>query len=57
MHPPLRFSIRDRPARVRLPTTAIGYSPAGRSLDWRSAIKGVIRVATGHAVPIDPTGE
>jgi hypothetical protein len=57
MDPPLRFSIRDRPARVRLPTTAIGYSPAGRSLDWRSAIKGVIRVATGHAVPIDPTGE
>lgn len=57
MDPPLRFSIRDRQARVRLPTTAIGYSPASRSLDWRSAIKGVVRIAAGHTVPIDRAGE
>jgi diacylglycerol kinase family enzyme len=55
MDPPLRFSIRDRQARIRLPTTAIGYSPASRSLDWRSSIKGVVRIAGGNPVPMDRT--
>ena len=56
MDPPLRFSIRDRRARVRLPKTAIGYSPASRALHWRSAVAGVFEVARGHAVPIEPSG-
>ena len=56
MGPPLRFSLRERQVRVRLPQTAIGYSPAGRSLDWRSGIKGVFQVAAGHPVPIETGG-
>jgi diacylglycerol kinase family enzyme len=56
MEPPLRFSIRERPLRVRLPTTAIGYSPASRALHWRSALSGVWQVATGRTVPIEPSG-
>jgi diacylglycerol kinase family enzyme len=51
--PPLRFAIRDRPVRVRLPSSAIGYSPAGRSLTWRSAIRGVFEIAAGRDVPIE----
>ena len=56
MNPPLRFSIRDRPVRVRLPQSAIGYSPAGRSLNGRAALRGVFEIAAGRAVPIDPEG-
>ncbi len=56
MGPPLRFSLRERQVRVRLPQNAIGYSPAGRSLNWRSGIKGVFQVAAGHQVPIDTGG-
>jgi diacylglycerol kinase family enzyme len=52
---PLVFSIRADPLRVRLPAHAIGSSPAGRSLGWRSAARGVVRVALGRAVtPHDP---
>jgi diacylglycerol kinase family enzyme len=56
MDPPLRFTIRDRPVRIRLPNTAIGYSPASRALHWRSALTGVLHVAAGHAVSIEPSG-
>ena len=35
MDPPLRFSIRPYPVRVRLPKHAIGYSPAARALGWK----------------------
>ena len=47
---PLRFSIRARQLRVRLPAHAIGSSPAGRSVDWRSAVRGVVQVALGKTV-------
>ena len=39
MDPPLRFSIRPTPVRVRLPKHAIGYSPAARSLGWRKSLR------------------
>jgi diacylglycerol kinase family enzyme len=55
LDPPLRFSIRDRPVRVRSPRHAIGYSPARRSLSWRAAIRGVFQTAAGRPVPIDPS--
>lgn len=48
IEPPLRFSIRPEPLRVRLPLHAIGESPAGRRLDARSAAKGLWRVALGR---------
>ncbi len=46
--PPLRFSIRPRPIRVRLPHHAIGYSPAARSLGWRESLRQLWRVARGN---------
>ena len=39
MDPPLRFSIRRDPVRVRLPRHAIGYSPAARSIGWRETAR------------------
>jgi diacylglycerol kinase family enzyme len=39
MDPPLRFSIRPRPVRVRLPHHAIGYSPAALSIGWRQTLR------------------
>jgi diacylglycerol kinase family enzyme len=53
MDPPLSFSIRKESLRVRLPKHAIGHSPAGRSLHWRSAARGVWQVARGEPVPIE----
>lgn len=47
IEPPLCFSIRPEPLRVRLPIHAIGESPAGRHPDGRSAARGVWRVALG----------
>jgi diacylglycerol kinase family enzyme len=52
LDPPLRFSIRPTPLRVRLPQQAIGYSPAALALDPRSAVRGVWRAALGRA--LDP---
>jgi diacylglycerol kinase family enzyme len=46
--PPLRFSIRSSPVRVRLPKHAIGYSPAARSLGWREATRRLWGVVLGH---------
>jgi diacylglycerol kinase family enzyme len=50
LDPPLRFSIRPTPLRVRLPQQAIGYSPAALALHPRSAVRGVWRAALGQAV-------
>jgi diacylglycerol kinase family enzyme len=52
MEPPLRFSIRERQARVRLPRGAIGYSPAARAIDVPMGIRGVFTVAAGRSVPM-----
>ncbi len=48
MDPPLRFSIRPSPVRVRLPKHAIGYSPAARSLGWREASRQLWGIVLGH---------
>ena len=58
MGPPLRFSLRERQVRVRLPQTAsIGYSPAGRSLCMAFGHQRCVpRVAAGHPVPIETGG-
>jgi diacylglycerol kinase family enzyme len=50
MDPPLRFSIREQPVRVRLPAQAIGYSPAARAMGWRVASRSIWRVALGKPV-------
>ena len=50
LDPPLRFTIRPTPLRVRLPKHAIGYSPAALALDVRSAVRGVWRAALGRPV-------
>ena len=42
MDPPLRFSIRAAPVRVRLPKSAIGYSPAARALGWKASQPGTL---------------
>ncbi len=52
MDPPLTFSIRPRALSVRLPASAIGYSPAARAMGWRSAARNTWRVALGR--PIAP---
>jgi hypothetical protein len=52
MEPPLRFSIRQRPVRVRLPRDAIGYSPAARAIDVPMGIRGVFTIAAGGSVPM-----
>lgn len=48
MDPPLRFSIRTSPVRVRLPHHAIGYSPAGRAMGWKASVHGLWDVAAGR---------
>jgi diacylglycerol kinase family enzyme len=48
MDPPLRFSMRPRPVRVRLPHHAIGYSPAARSLGWRQSLRELWGVVLGR---------
>ena len=47
MDPPLRFSIRPSPIRVRLPEHAIGLSPAARSLGWRRSLRRLWATALG----------
>ena len=47
MDPPLHFSIRPSPVRVRLPKQAIGYSPAARSLGWRKSLRKLWATAIG----------
>jgi diacylglycerol kinase family enzyme len=53
MDPPLHFSIREHPVRVRLPGQAIGYSPAARAMSWRVASRSIWRVALGKPVAMD----
>ena len=53
MDPPLRFSIRPSPVRVRLPKHAIGYSPAARALGWREAARQLWQVVLGHPARFD----
>jgi diacylglycerol kinase family enzyme len=48
MDPPLRFSIRPRPVRVRLPHHAIGYSPAARSIGCRASLSDLWGVVVGR---------
>ena len=48
MDPPLRFSIRPQPVRVRLPHHAIGYSPAARSIGWRESLRDLWGVVLGR---------
>jgi diacylglycerol kinase family enzyme len=48
MDPPLRFSIRPSPVRVRLPKHAIGYSPAALSLGLRDAMRELWGVVLGR---------
>ena len=54
MDPPLRFSIRKSPVRVRLPRTAIGYSPAARSVGWRGASQALWNVLLGRPARVEP---
>ncbi len=49
MDPPLRFSIRPDPVRVRLPGHAIGYSPAARSIGLRAEARELWAVALGRS--------
>jgi diacylglycerol kinase family enzyme len=51
LEPPLRFSIRPRPLRVRVPRHAIGVSPAARAFRWRSAARAVWDTALGRPAP------
>ncbi len=48
MDPPLRFSIRTSPVRVRLPHHAIGYSPAARAIGWKGTARGLWDVVRGR---------
>ena len=48
MDPPLVFSMRPEPLRVRIPGHAIGYSPAAMAMDWRSEAKSLGRIAAGR---------
>ncbi len=53
MEPPLRFSIRPTPVRVRLPKHAIGYSPAARKLGWKEGARQLWQVILGHPARFD----
>ncbi len=48
MDSPLRFSMRPKPVRVRLPHHAIGYSPAARSIGWRESLRDLWGVVVGR---------
>ena len=48
MDPPLRFSMRPQPVRVRLPRHAIGLSPAARSIGWRESLRDLWGVVVGR---------
>jgi diacylglycerol kinase family enzyme len=49
LEPPLHFVSRRHALRVRLPRSAIGYSPAARTERMTHAIPALWRVATGRA--------
>jgi len=49
MDPPLRFSIRPTPLRIRLPPHAIGSSPAARALGWRTSLRRLLAIVAGRS--------
>jgi diacylglycerol kinase family enzyme len=53
MEPPLRFSVRPSPVRVRLPPHAIVYSPAARKPGWKEAMRQLWQVVLGHPTSFD----
>jgi diacylglycerol kinase family enzyme len=53
LDPPLRFSIRPEPLRVRLPSGAIGLSPAARVVGFRTATLLMWRTALGRPVDLE----
>lgn len=53
MDPPLRFSIRPDPVRVRLPRRAIGYSPAARAIGTTEALRQLWGVVLGRPTQFD----
>lgn len=53
MDPPLRFSIRPDPVRVRLPKQAIGYSPAARAIGTAAALRQLWGVVLGRPTQFD----
>jgi diacylglycerol kinase family enzyme len=57
LDPPLRFSIRPASLRVRLPTGAIGVSPAARKLEARQALKELWATALGRPAGAEHDGE
>ena len=46
--------VRPSAVRVRLPRHAIGYSPAARALDLRTAARSLWRIALGRPAPVLP---
>lgn len=48
LDPPIRFSIRPRPVRVRLPHHAFGYSPAARAIGSKAAVEDLWAIALGR---------
>jgi diacylglycerol kinase family enzyme len=54
MDPPLRFSITAEALSVRLPTHAVGYSPAALAMGWREATRNVWRTALGRPLAPSP---
>jgi diacylglycerol kinase family enzyme len=48
LDPPIRFSIRPRPVRVRLPHHAFGYSPAARASGSKAAVENLWAIALGR---------
>lgn len=53
MDPPLRFSIRPDPVRLRLPRQAIGYSPAARAVGTSEALRQLWGVVLGRPTQFD----
>ncbi len=54
LDPPLTFSIRAQALSVRLPSHAIGYSPAARAMGWRAATRNLWRTAVGRPPVLEP---
>jgi diacylglycerol kinase family enzyme len=52
LDPPLRFSVRPSPVRVRLPKHAMGYSPAALSVGPGRTARRLWDIAMGRPVPI-----
>ncbi|MCB1006198.1 MAG: NAD(+)/NADH kinase [Acidimicrobiales bacterium] len=53
LDPPLRFSVRPAPVRVRLPRRAIGYSPAARAIGTAETLRELANVVRGRPTRFD----